>query len=80
MSRGDLLDRARALATRRDTEDDRRPAFVEGILLGAMVGAAIAGSTLWNRIRAGRASEAHRPAAAAAAPPDDEDRVDPRGA
>ena len=79
MSRGDLLDPARALATRRDTEDDRRPAFVEGIFLGAMVGAAIAGSTLWNRIRAGRASDAHRGADAAAAA-DDDDRVDPSGA
>ena len=31
-----------------------RPAFVEGLLIGAMVGAAIAGSTLWARLREGR--------------------------
>jgi hypothetical protein len=29
------------------TED--RPSFVRGLTLGALVGAAIAGSTLWNR-------------------------------
>lgn len=34
--------------------DDARPAFMEGLLLGAMVGAAIAGSTLWNRMRSSR--------------------------
>jgi hypothetical protein len=28
--------------------------FQRGLALGAMVGAAIAGSTLWNRIRAAR--------------------------
>jgi hypothetical protein len=31
-----------------------QPAFVEGLLLGAMVGAAIAGSTLWTRLRSRR--------------------------
>jgi hypothetical protein len=33
---------------------EARARFGEGLLLGAMVGAAIAGSTLWNRIRADR--------------------------
>jgi len=28
-----------------------QPAFVEGLLLGAMVGAAIAGSTVWAQLR-----------------------------
>jgi hypothetical protein len=32
--------------------DDVRAPFVEGLLLGAIVGAAIAGSTLWQRWRA----------------------------
>ena len=35
-------------------EQVRRPAFVEGLLIGAMVGAAIAGSTLWSRLRQGQ--------------------------
>jgi hypothetical protein len=38
--------------------EGERPAFVEGMLLGAMVGAAIAGSTLWSRWRGGRQREA----------------------
>ena len=33
-----------------------RPAFVEGLLIGAMVGAAIAGSTLWSRLRERRST------------------------
>jgi hypothetical protein len=33
---------------------EERPAFVEGLLIGSMVGAAIAGSTLWARLRASR--------------------------
>jgi hypothetical protein len=45
----------RAAATRR--RDDGRPAFVDGLLLGALVGAAIAGSTLWSRWRNGRARQ-----------------------
>jgi hypothetical protein len=36
---------------------DGRPAFVDGLLLGAMVGAAIAGSTVWNRWRRRRHGE-----------------------
>jgi len=39
----------RALAFAED-----RPAFTEGLALGAVVGAAIAGSTLWSRLRASR--------------------------
>jgi hypothetical protein len=31
--------------------EDARARFAEGLLLGAMVGAAIAGSTLWSRWR-----------------------------
>ena len=33
--------------------DDDSPAFVSGLALGALVGAAIAGSTLWRRFHAG---------------------------
>ena len=36
----------------RDPDDDS-PAFVSGLALGALVGAAIAGSTLWRRFHAG---------------------------
>jgi hypothetical protein len=42
-----------------------QPAFVEGLLLGAMVGAAIAGSTVWARLRDRRrhaAEDASEPA------------------
>lgn len=32
--------------------DDEGPSFVRGLAMGAFVGAAIAGSTLWSRWRA----------------------------
>lgn len=35
-------------------DEAEHPAFVQGLLLGALVGAAIAGSTLWSRIEAAR--------------------------
>lgn len=38
-----------------------RPAFVEGLLIGAMVGAAIAGSTLWSRLRQARGRRSRGP-------------------
>jgi hypothetical protein len=31
------------------TANEDRPSFLRGLTLGALVGAAIAGSTLWNR-------------------------------
>jgi len=40
-------------ATRTRDPDDDSPAFVSGLALGALVGAAIAGSTLWRRFHAG---------------------------
>jgi hypothetical protein len=36
--------------------------FSRGLALGAMVGAAIAGSTIWSRIRAARDRSATEPA------------------
>ena len=35
-------------------EDPRATQFVRGLALGALVGAAIAGSTIWQRRRTGR--------------------------
>ena len=40
-------------ATPTGDADDDSPAFVSGLALGALVGAAIAGSTLWRRFHAG---------------------------
>jgi lipid-binding SYLF domain-containing protein len=54
------LSRAAEAATDAATDDDQRAAtFVRGLALGALVGAAIAGSTIWQRRHA-------RPNAAAA--------------
>jgi hypothetical protein len=36
------------------TDDDDSPAFVSGLALGALVGAAIAGSALWRRFHPAR--------------------------
>jgi hypothetical protein len=51
-------------------DDPRAAQFVRGLALGALVGAAIAGSTLWQRRRtaAGRAPDAETAAAAAVSP------------
>jgi hypothetical protein len=48
---------ARLLTRRREpsrTADPRLTAFARGLALGALAGAAIAGSTLWNRRRRNR--------------------------
>ncbi|HEV2005134.1 MAG TPA: hypothetical protein VGQ85_00850 [Candidatus Limnocylindrales bacterium] len=37
-----------AISERFSANEDR-PSFLQGLTLGALVGAAIAGSTLWNR-------------------------------
>lgn len=42
------------LAARLRPDGPDRPPFLEGLAIGALVGAAIAGSTLWARIREGR--------------------------
>jgi hypothetical protein len=41
-----------AATTSRGHVDEDSPAFVRGLALGAFVGAAIAGSTLWRRFQA----------------------------
>lgn len=35
----------------------RRPRFTEGLVAGALIGAAIAGSTLWSKLRRSRVNE-----------------------
>jgi hypothetical protein len=40
---------ARALARRPEDDDQRASTFARGLALGALVGAAIAGSTIWQR-------------------------------
>ncbi len=50
----------RAIAGGRDDDDQRATTFARGLALGALVGAAIAGSTMWQRrhARAGAPSPA----------------------
>ena len=54
-----------------DTGDERAGTFARGLALGALVGAAIAGSTLWQRHQARRS----RPVAA----PESGENVTPAG-
>jgi len=65
----------RAIAGRGQDDDQRATTFARGLALGALVGAAIAGSTIWQRRHgrfAPRASERiEPPAGPAAAPPTD---------
>ena len=65
----------RAIAGCGQDDDQRATTFARGLALGALVGAAIAGSTIWQRRHgrlAPRASERiEPPAAPAAAPPTD---------
>jgi hypothetical protein len=49
-----------------DERDERASTFARGLALGVLVGAAIAGSTIWQRRMARRASPAMEPAAPAA--------------
>lgn len=53
MSRGiDPFDRlVRAVEGAGDDDDVRATTFIRGLALGALVGAAIAGSTIWQRRR-----------------------------
>ena len=51
--------------------DERASTFARGLALGALVGAAIAGSTIWQRhlARRSRAAAATQPAKPTGAPP-----------
>jgi hypothetical protein len=49
---GSAIDAVRRRLGRSDPASE--PPFIEGLLIGAMVGAAIAGSTLWRRWRKNR--------------------------
>lgn len=51
----------------------RRPRFTEGLIAGALIGAAIAGSTLWARIREARGPRESPPVA-----PNDLEIADPK--
>ena len=55
--------RGRPAAVLAEAQDDDSPAFVNGLALGALVGAAIAGSTLWRRFRAGSRQSGNHPGA-----------------
>jgi len=43
----------------------RRPRFTEGLIAGALIGAAIAGSTVWARLRDARGSRSVKPGSGA---------------
>jgi hypothetical protein len=49
--RGDLMERLAHIVEQRPAGDDdvRASTFARGLALGALVGAAIAGSTIWQR-------------------------------
>ena len=49
-----LLER---IAADRSTDDPRAASFARGLVLGALVGAAIAGSTIWQRRHARTVAE-----------------------
>jgi hypothetical protein len=49
----------RAVGERVGIPEDR-PSFMQGLAVGALVGAAIAGSTLWSRWRARASRDANR--------------------
>lgn len=48
---GDPLDRLPQVVEQGSGDDVRATTFVRGLALGALVGAAIAGSTIWQRRR-----------------------------
>jgi hypothetical protein len=53
-----LLERLNRVAEIATGNDDRAATFARGLVLGALVGAAIAGSTIWQRRQARVASKA----------------------
>ena len=52
------LERLNRAAESAADDDPRAATFVRGLVLGALVGAAIAGSTIWQRRRQGGATVA----------------------
>jgi hypothetical protein len=66
---GDPLERVSRAALAAAGDDPRVATFARGLVVGALVGAAIAGSTLWQRRRR-PAREAIAPPATAIAAPD----------
>jgi hypothetical protein len=58
----------RGIVTRVVAFAEDRPAFDEGLALGAVVGAAIAGSTIWSRLRANRRGAIEKTARGARTP------------
>ena len=60
--RGEPLDRIVGLLRERD-DARRTTTFLRGLTLGAIVGAAVAGSTIWSRWRRNRAGSAPDPSA-----------------
>jgi hypothetical protein len=64
----------RAVVGRDDPDDQRATTFARGLALGALVGAAIAGSTIWQRrVARGRARARAEPS------PTTAERVQPGG-
>ena len=59
------LDRLTRVAEEAMGEDPRAATFVRGLMLGALVGAAIAGSTIWQR-RHGRSEAPPQPGSSTA--------------
>jgi hypothetical protein len=49
--RGPILERLSRVAEAASGDDQRAATFARGLVLGALVGAAIAGSTIWQRRR-----------------------------
>ena len=64
----EALIRAVAGGAGEDDREQRASTFARGLALGALVGAAIAGSTIWQRRLARRAAEDDEPPAEMPAP------------
>jgi hypothetical protein len=74
VSRGDALERLTKLVEPADDDDVRASTFVRGLVVGALVGAAVAGSTIWQRRQARSAKRPVAPepiASASVEPPAD---------
>ena len=56
-----VIDRLLDLPGGEGEVDQRAATFARGLVLGALVGAAIAGSTIWQRRQAAREASRHRP-------------------